>query len=178
MPGTGPDRPRTRQRCLPCHHRSSLRESFLLSPPFLPSPSSVSSSSAMSEIELRWRKRRGRGSLRTMEGRVPTEKCKFMGNGLRENALVAKGSEEAEFMQFLTHKFTLLSTGRTNQVKSNSALPKTEAATKSAGNSTMYRIYTARSTVAVLLLYLLWPKKVHIIDLRLEHLVSALLWHS
>ena len=35
--------------------------------------------------------------------------CKFMGKELRENAPAARQNEEAGISQFLTHKFTLLS---------------------------------------------------------------------
>ena len=38
-----------------------------------------------------------------------TEMRKFMGEELRENVPAARGTEEAGFTQFLTHKSTLLS---------------------------------------------------------------------
>ena len=42
--------------------------------------------------------------------RICSEKSKFLGKELRENAPLARGSVEAEFTQFLTQKSILLST--------------------------------------------------------------------
>ena len=49
-----------------------------------------------------------------------TEKCRFMGKELRENAPATRGSEEAGFTQFLTHKSTLLSTTHPSKTTANS----------------------------------------------------------
>ena len=55
--------------------------------------------------------------------REPTEMCKFIGKELRENLHAARGSEEAGFTQFLTHKSILLSTSKGVLTQSNMRVP-------------------------------------------------------
>ena len=46
--------------------------------------------------------------------------CKFIGKELHENVPVARGSKEAGFTQFLTHKSTLSSIGEATLLKDHS----------------------------------------------------------